>query len=103
LRHVINQLVEYVPADARGSACVKELASYGCHTRMHVVRLLAPRLHGESHTKDVDFSPRALRMRREAGYETAMRALRQAQWAGVYDPLEAVVVHEPALESTMAE
>ena len=39
------------------SAAVRELAGYGCLTRMHVVRLLAPRLDNEDHTKDVDFSP----------------------------------------------
>lgn len=103
LRHVINQLVEHVPREARGSACVKELASYGCHTRMHVVRLRAPRLDGESHTKDVDFSARALHMRREAGYEATTRALSQAQWEGDHDPLAAVVIHEPSLEGTTPE
>ena len=32
----------------RSSAAVRELASYGCHTRMHVVRLLAPQLDREN-------------------------------------------------------
>ena len=40
-------------------AAGRELAGYGCPTRMHVVRLLAPRLDNESHTKDIDFSPSA--------------------------------------------
>jgi len=35
----------------------KALAAYGCPTVMHVVRLLAPQLENDNHTKDVDFSP----------------------------------------------
>jgi NTE family protein len=33
---------------------VKELTSYGCTTRMHVVQLLAPRLSHENGPKDVE-------------------------------------------------
>ncbi len=35
---------------------------------MHVVRLLAPQLDNENHTKDVDFSPSSIQRRWEAGY-----------------------------------
>ena len=47
---------------------VKELAGYSCRTRMHVVRLLAPRLDNETHIKDIDFSPAGICARWEAGY-----------------------------------
>ncbi len=57
MRHIINQLASKLPDDVRKSAEVRELASYGCFTQMHVVRLLAPRLDNENHTKDVDFTP----------------------------------------------
>src|SRR5213075_2188912 len=40
LRHVINQLAARLPESERSSDAVRELASYGCPTRMHVVRLL---------------------------------------------------------------
>ena len=56
LRHVINQLAARLPEAKRNSATVRELAGYGCPTRMHVVRLLAPQLDRENHTKDIDFS-----------------------------------------------
>lgn len=101
LRHVINQLVKHLPDDQRKNEVVKELASYGCPTQMHVVRLLAPRLDAESHTKDVDFSPSGIRLRREAGYEATLRALKQAPWQGEVGPLDGVVLHEPRIE--MAE
>src|SRR5262245_43374033 len=45
-----------LPEDARKDPVVKDLAKYGCLTRMFV-RLLAPRLDNENHTKDIDFSP----------------------------------------------
>jgi NTE family protein len=101
LRHVINQLVKHLPDDLRKGELVRELASYGCPTQMHVVRLLAPRLDAESHIKDVDFSPSSIRMRREAGYEATMQVLQQAPWQHAVDPLEGVVLHELNVE--MAE
>ena len=60
---------------------MRELAGYGCLTRMHVVRLLAPRLDNEDHTKDVDFSPSGIRKRWEAGYEKT-RARNRAELPG---------------------
>jgi len=98
LRHVINQLVSHIPEEARTKAVVKELASYGCPTQMHVVRLLAPSLDGEDHTKDVDFSESGIRMRWDAGYAAATRALMQSQWQGEFDPLEGILLHEPIAE-----
>jgi NTE family protein len=101
LRHVINQLVKHLPDDQRKSDVVKELASYGCPTQMHVMRLLAPQLDAESHTKDMDFSPSGIRMRWDAGYEATMRALKQAPWQREFDPLDGVLLHEPKMD--MAE
>ena len=57
LRHVIKELAGILPEELRDSEEVRELAAYGCLTRMHVVRLLAPRLDNEDHTKDIDFQP----------------------------------------------
>ena len=79
----------------RNSEAVRELAGWGCLTRMHVVRLLAPRLDNEDHTKDVDFSPSGIRQRWEAGYANTQRAIEQAPWQGEFDPLEGVILHEP--------
>src|SRR6266516_2720246 len=68
LRHVISQLAARLPEDERNQPIVKDLGEYGCLTRMHVVRLLAPRLDNENHTKDIDFSPTGIRLRGEAGH-----------------------------------
>src|SRR6516225_6140954 len=86
LRHIISQLVRLFPDDVRNSEALRELAGYGCVTQMHLVPLLAPRLENENHMKDIDFSARGIGMRRRAGYEAAMQALRQAPWQGEFDP-----------------
>jgi len=83
-----------VPHEVRTDE-VRELAAYGCPTRMHVVRLLAPRLDNESHLKDIDFSPSGIRQRWHAGYADTCRALARAAWIGEFQPLDAVVLHEP--------
>jgi NTE family protein len=98
LRHVIKELLAYVPENVRNSEEVRELAGWGCLTRMHVVRLLAPQLDNEDHTKDVDFSPSGIRRRWEAGYAGTRAAIAQAPWQGEFDALEGVVLHEPRAE-----
>jgi NTE family protein len=95
LRHVITELLKYVPDDARVDPKVKELAGYACRTRMHVVRLLAPRLDNESHIKDIDFSPRGIKARWDAGYQDTKRALEAQAWLDEFDELEGVILHEP--------
>jgi NTE family protein len=95
LRHVVSELVKRLPEPERNSAAVRDLADYGCLTRMHVVLLLAPRLANENHTKDIDFKPASIRQRWDAGYSDTMRALAQAPWERQFDPLEGVIVHEP--------
>jgi NTE family protein len=95
LRHVITQLLEYVPEEEKNDPLYQELAGYSCKTRMHVVRLLSPRLDNESHTKDIDFSPAGIRNRWKAGYADTMRALEQQPWIGEFGLLDGVVLHEP--------
>ena len=96
LRHVIAELTKLIPETDRASEAVRALAAYGCLTRMHVVRLLAPPLEGEDHSKDMDFSPAGIRARWDAGYSDTSRVLAQAPWTGDFDPLEGFVLHEAA-------
>jgi NTE family protein len=96
LRHVINELAARLPEVERNSNAVRELASYGCQTRMHVVRLLAPQLDGETHTKDIDFSPAGIMRRWDAGYAHAKTMIARAPWAGEFDPLAGIIVHDQA-------
>jgi len=94
LRHIISELSGLLPDDVRQKPEVAELAAYGCPTRMHVIRLLAPRLDCEDHSKDIDFSPSGIRARWEAGYSDTMRTLEAAPWRAEADPLEAFILHE---------
>lgn len=94
LRHVISELVGQLPEHERRKDSIKELAAYGCPTRMHVVRLLAPMLERENHTKDIDFSASGIRQRWEAGYAHTKDVLEQRPWDGDFDPLAGVVLHE---------
>src|SRR5262245_3817370 len=97
MRHIINDLGKMLPEHIRQSPEARALAAYGCPTVMHVVRLLAPQLENENHTKDVDFSPTSIRARWQAGYDKTMLALEQAPWENAFDPLEGVILHEPAV------
>jgi NTE family protein len=76
--------------------------SYGCPTRMHVVRLLAPQLERETHTKDIDFSPSGITRRWHAGYAHTKSVLARKPWIGDFDPLAGVVLHEHMDEMPMA-
>jgi len=94
LRHIIAELAALLPEEVRQSNRVAEMASYGCLTRMHVVRLLAPALDDEDHAKDIDFSPRSIAQRWQAGYHDTLQTLDKAPWRIPHDPTEGFILHE---------
>ncbi len=94
LRHIIAELAMRLPAEALEDNFVREMAGYGCLTRMHVVRLLAPQVRGEDHARDIDFSPSGIRTRWSAGYADTKRVLSAAPWQAPVDPIEGFVLHE---------
>jgi NTE family protein len=94
MRHIIAELSKMLPEEKRRDNKVGDLASYGCLTRMHVVRLLAPALDYEDHSKDIDFSAHGIRRRREAGYKDTMETLEKAPWRNPVDDIEGFVLHE---------
>ena len=97
LRHVIRELSKHLDPKGRADKELQELFAYGCATVMHVVPLSVPRLHGEDHTKDIDFTPAGIGGRREAGYAATRDALARAPWRTATDPdsVEGVIIHEP--------
>lgn len=103
LRHVIAELVRELPEAQRESPEIRRLAGYGCLTRMHVVRLLAPALAGEDHTKDIDFSPEGIGCRWQAGLADARRVLAQQPWTHEFDPLEGFILHETEAGTIVSE
>ena len=94
LRHVIRELAARLPKHQANDPMVSELASYGCGTTMHLVRLLAPRLDNEDHTKDIDFSAEGIRTRRQAGYDYIRRVINLEPWDFKVDALTGVVIHQ---------
>ncbi len=94
LRHIVAELSAMLPDDRKADNFTAELAGYGCLTRMHVVRLLAPALAYEDHAKDVDFSPDGIRTRWEAGYRHTNETLDKAPWRAPVDPTEGFILHE---------
>lgn len=103
LRHVISELVALLPEDLREAEATKQLQAYGCMTRMHVVRLLAPSLAGEDHTKDIDFSRAGIKARWDAGYADTARMLEQRPWDREVDPMEGLILHEAESGHIIAE
>ncbi|HEX6320662.1 MAG TPA: patatin-like phospholipase family protein [Burkholderiales bacterium] len=94
LRHVIREIERHLSPEERKTPECRELASWGCATTMHVVRLLAPALDGEDYWKDIDFSAAGIRFRCEAGHADMRRMLERAPWEAPADPMEGVIVHE---------
>ena len=94
LRHVIGELTKHLPEQARNSPECQELAAWGCRTRMHVIRLTAPRLDNEDLTKDIDFGAATLNARRQAGLDDTRAMLARQPWTAEIDPIEGVMIHE---------
>jgi NTE family protein len=94
LRHVISELARLLPPEVAQQEMTRVLAAHGCLTRMHVVRLLAPRLEGENPTKDIDFSPAGIAARWAAGLGDTRRMLAAAPWDDPSDPLDGFVQHD---------
>ena len=70
LRHVITNLLEFVPEEEKNDPLYKELAGYRCDTRMHAVRLLSPKLSNETLYQGHRLHPAGISSRWEAGQPT---------------------------------
>jgi NTE family protein len=102
LRHIVRELIRRLPESERESPEVQKLARYGCGTTMHIVRLNAPRLDGEDHMRDIDFTNRGISARWQAGYADTARTLDRRPWDVPIDPMVGVAVHDPDAPGTGA-
>jgi NTE family protein len=96
LRHVVRELSRRLPPEMMKDPVVEDLAEYGCGTQMHLMRFLAPRLDGEDHTKDIDFTRSGIERRWRAGFEHATTVLQEKPWERPCDSLAGIVIHESA-------
>lgn len=94
LRHVIRELTQRLTPEQAQDPAVQELAAYGCGTTMHLVRLLAPRLDNEDHTKDIDFTAAGINARWQAGYDYVKQVIAAKPWENSGGALDGVVIHQ---------
>jgi len=94
LRHVVRELGRLLPDELKSTPEVANLLGYGCGTVMHIVPLRAPRVEGEDHSKDIDFTPAGIRARWDAGRAFARMKIEAAPWEAGFDPVMGVVLHE---------
>lgn len=96
LRHIVRELTRRLPASALAQPEVREMTGYGCGTVMHLMRLVAPRLPDEDHTKDLDFHVDRVRRRWKAGLEDARRTIAAKAWLQPVGPMDGLVIHDLA-------
>ena len=94
LRHIVRELTRALPATVLARPELREMAGYGCGTVMHLMRLVAPRLPDEDHTKDMDFNTSRIRTRWQAGLSDARRMIAQQAWLAPVGPMDGLVVHD---------
>jgi NTE family protein len=100
MRRIIRELAKNLPAEKQRDC--QHLAAWGCHTTMHLVRLLAPALDSEDFLKDIDFSAAGIERRWRAGLDDARRMIEGAPWQAPADPMAGVVVHELSARTVRA-
>ncbi len=94
LQHKLRELYARLPPGERTPDDERELASLGCDSTMHIVRLPYSGRDWHMAAKDVNFSKGSIEWRWDQGYKDAMRALRHAGWLRLVAEDTAVVVHE---------
>ncbi len=94
LRYVISSLADYLPPEKRDEKTVQKLLSWGCKTRIDLVRLYAPRVQGEDQSKDFDFTTQGIKARWQAGYEHTREMLKGSPWKHPADPMQGIHFHD---------
>ncbi len=94
MRRAINALAKRLPAKDRQDPHVQELMGLGCHSAIHIVRLIMKALPTDDHNKDVDFAQSSLDARWQKGLHDGHRALRHKSWLAPLPPDVGMVIHE---------
>ena len=93
MRHIVRELVSLLPEERKSTPEVKELASWGCATAMHLIEINAEPIDGETNARDYDFSSAAIQARWQAGYADTRRMIEQQPWNDPIDPIVGVSVY----------
>jgi NTE family protein len=94
LRHTVSQLAAKLPPELRADKEIAQAVDRGCRSVYHLVRLQAPRLAGDDHTKDIDFTPTGIGQRWAAGQRDTLRALAAKLWETPLGPEQGVLLHD---------
>lgn len=103
LRHIVRELARELPPAALARPELRRMAGYGCGTVLHLVRLVAPPLPGEDHTRDMDFSTSGIQARWQAGLSAARRAIAQQPWQEPVGPMDGLVIHDVDMAQTSVD
>jgi len=93
MRHIVRELVGMLPEERRNTPKAKELASWGCETKMHLVEINAQPIDGETNARDYDFSQEAIQARWQAGYEDTRRMIARRPWDDPVDPMLGIAIY----------
>jgi len=93
MRHIVRTLVDMLPESQRNTPEVRELASYGCTTMMHLIEINAEPLDGETNSREYDFSPVTIDARWSAGYADTRRVIARRPWEDPIDPTVGVALY----------
>jgi NTE family protein len=93
MRHVVRELTEMLPEDCKNSPRAKDLADWGCGTKIHLVEINAQPIDGETNSRDYDFSRAAIKARWGAGYADTCRMIERRPWDNPIDPSMDVAVY----------
>ncbi|MEC5216872.1 NTE family protein [Actimicrobium sp. GrIS 1.19] len=94
LRLALHAMHAKIPAELQTKADIKHLATLGCDSIMHIVRLPYAGRDWHMASKDINFSKGSIAWRWEQGYNDAMRAIGSRGWLNQVPEGVGVVVHE---------
>jgi len=103
LRRIVRALHEKMPPELHDEAELRDFASVGCDTTMHIVRLAYAGRDWNMASKDINFSKGSTEWRWDQGYRDAMRAIERDAWSIAVPDHSGVIVHELELDAKTAD
>jgi NTE family protein len=99
LRRIVRAMHEKLPPELHDEAELRDFASVGCDTTMHIVRLAYAGRDWNMASKDINFSKGSTEWRWNQGYRDAMRAIERDAWSIAVPAHSGVIVHELELDA----
>lgn len=94
MQHTIRDLYDRIPDKQKTPADKAMLATLGCDTTIHIVRLPYGGQDWHMPSKDINFSKGSLEWRWEEGYNDATRAIQHGGWRIKNHDHTGIIIHE---------